>query len=356
MLLGCQCHIMKGVILQELKSGEQKIYNLAVSHPLQSWEWGEFRKKTGVKVVRFLAGARNRLAKGFQLTIHKIPPTPWSIGYLPKSHLPTTEVVEELTKIGQENHCLFIKLEPNVISSQSPHILISQHPNILISLRPLFTKYTFQIDLTKSEEELLGQMKEKTRYNVRLAQRYGVTVKEDNSPEAFKIYLKLMAETTKRQKFFAHDEQYHRLLWQTLHPAGIAHLLVAQLLMPDSRFPITLAAWILFTFNKVLYYPYGASSSEHREMMASNLMMWETMRFGKKIGCQTFDLWGCLGPNPDKGDPWYGFHRFKEGYGGKLVEFVGTYDLVLKPTLYKLYNLVDNLRWRILKLKKTIIP
>lgn len=335
-----------------LKPEEKENYNRVVSHPLQSWEWGEFRQKTGVKVVRFLAGARNKLTNGFQLTIHKIPYTPWSIGYLPKGHLPTEEVVEELIEIGQENNCIFIKIEPHVISSQSPNILISKYPNILPSPRPLFTKYTFQIDLTRSEEELMAQMKEKTRYNVRLAQRHGVTVGEDNSPKAFETYLKLTAETTQRQKFYAHDEKYHRLLWETLHPSGIAHLLVAQFPVPNSQFPIPLAAWILFIFNKVLYYPYGASSSLHREVMASNLMMWEAIKFGKKMGCQTFDLWGSLGPNPDKNDPWYGFHRFKEGYGGKLMEFVGTYDLVLKPNLYKLYNLTEILRWKFLRFRR----
>ena len=85
--------------------------------------------------------------------------------------------------------------------------------------------------------------------------------------------------------------------------------------------------------------------------MASNLMMWEAIRFGKKNGAKMFDMWGALGPNPNPKDPWYGFHRFKEGYGAKLTESIGTYDLVINPYLYPLYNLADRLRWVFLKLK-----
>jgi len=319
------------------------------NHPLQSFEWGEFRKKTGVKVVR---------NDSFQLTIHKIPHTPWNIGYLPKGPMPTKEMIKELEKIGKEERCIFIQLEPNIVNSshselgsESPSermLKQVQHDNLRTSFRPLFTKYTFQLDLTKNEEELLRNMHPKTRYNIRVAQKHGVEVIEDNSDKAFEEYLKLTNETTKRQGFYAHDENYHRLMWQTLkilNPDKLtAHLLLAKY---KNR---TLAAWILFVSGNTLYYPYGASSSEHRETMASNLMMWEVVRFGKKLGLKTFDMWGSLGPNPDKNDKWYGFHRFKEGYGGKLVEFVGSYDLVINPLLYELYKIVDKLRWLLLKI------
>lgn len=345
---------------------DKENYNRAVSHVLQSWEWGEFREKTGVKVIRpVIFSAKGNLINAYQLTLHPIPHTAYTVGYLPRGPQPDKEMLEVLEDVGKKEKTIFFKLEPNITRekfSDFPKILISQYPNLHPSPRPLFTKYTFQIDLRKSEEELMAQMKEKTRYNVRLAEKKGVTVKEDNSAEAFETYLRLTKETTQRQKFYAHDEKYHRLMWETLQPAGIAHLLIAS--YPKPYLPTEalakagainhtpLVAWILFTFNNVLYYPYGASSSEYREVMASNLMMWEAMKFGKKMGCQTFDLWGASGPNPDPKDPWYGFHRFKEGYGAKLIEFVGSYDFVLNWPLYQIYNLVDNLRWKFLRLKR----
>lgn len=340
------------MLIREVLESEKDSYNRVVNHPLQSWEWGEFRQKTGLKVIRLGLFEETKIISGYQLTLHPLPHTKYTVGYLPKGPLPNTSMLESLKKIGGQENCLFIKLEPNISPHPQTHQFLIENGCRLG--KPLFTKYTFTLDLTPSEEELLSQMKEKTRYNVRLAQKSGVTVREDNSPEAFETYLQLAKETTKRQKFYAHDEKYHRLMWQTLQPSGIAHLLIAKkqfnnLTIEQSN--NVLAAWILFLFHDTLYYPYGASSSEHRELMASNLMMWETIRWGKSHGAKVFDLWGALGPNPNPKDPWFGFHRFKEGYGPKLVEFIGTYDLVINPLLYPFYNLADHLRWKILKLK-----
>ncbi len=344
-----------------------KDFNKYANHPLQAFEWGEFRKKTGIKVVRGLPAGK--AGKDFQLTIHKIPHIPWTIGYLPKGNLPDEKLIEELKKIGKDNNCIFIQLEPNIrkdtkilsekdIKKKSPNILISQYPNIRPSFHPLFTKYTFVLNLTKSEDELLEAMHPKTRYNIKVAQKHGVKIIEDNSDKAFEAYLKLTSETSKRQKFYAHTQGYHKLMWQALKIQNskfriqnldknklTAHLLVAKYKKE------TLVAWILFTFKDTLYYPYGASSDKHREAMASNLMMWETIKFGKKLGLKKFDMWGALGPNPDPKDPWYGFHRFKQGYGGELVEFVGSYDLVINPPLYNLYKVADKIRWAILRFK-----
>lgn len=348
----------KFVIIREVIPPEEKDnYNRLVSHVLQSWEWGQFREKTGVKVIRPgifdtpQGPGRTKLIGAYQLTIHPVPHTSYTVGYMPKGPRPDEKMLEVLESIGEKENTIFFKLEPNITSDQK---LTTNDQRLIPSPRPLFTKYTFHIDLRESEEELMAQMKEKTRYNVRLAQKYGVEVHEDNSPEAFETYLRLMRETTRRQNFYAHTEGYHRLMWQTLQPSGIAHLLVA------SYQKEILATWILFSFNQVLYYPYGASTGKYREVMASNLMMWEAIKFGQKLDCQTFDLWGALGPSPDPLDPWYGFHRFKQGYGGKLVEFVGTYDFVLKPQVYKIYNIVDSTRWRLLKtlarLRRSIPP
>jgi len=328
------------MIIREIIPEEKEAFDKIVTHPLQSWAWGEFREKTGLEVIRIGQFNNKQILRAFQLTIHKIPKTKFTIGYLPKAMQFDKSILQTLRDIGKQKKCIFIKIEPNL--TQGEQFFLS---NGCVYGKPLFTKYTFQINLTKSKKELLSQMKSKTRYNVRLAKRKGVKVVEDNSLDAFNQYLELTFETTKRQGFYAHNKDYHRKMWQTLYPSGIAHLLKA---IWKNK---TLATWILFTFNNTLYYPYGASSSEHRDVMASNKIMWEAILFGKKMGCEIFDLWGSLGSNPDKNDPWYGFHRFKKGYGPRLVEFIGTFDLVLNKNLYKIYNIVDSLRWKLLKIK-----
>jgi lipid II:glycine glycyltransferase (peptidoglycan interpeptide bridge formation enzyme) len=315
-------------------------------HPLQATEWGNFREKTGVKVIR---------TDNLQLTIHPIPRTKYTIGYLPKGPMPTKQMLVELGKMGKNEKCIFIQLEPNVENADNLKTKLKSL-GLVSSAHPLFTNYTFVLDLTKSEEELLKNMHPKTRYNIRVAEKKGVKVTEDNSDKAFEEYLKLTKATTQRQAFYAHSENYHRLMWETLRSQKsevrsqndeklTAHLLKA------TYNNETLVTWILFVLDDTLYYPYGASSSEHREVMASNLMMWEAIKFGKKMGLKKFDMWGSLGPDPDAKDPWYGFHRFKQGYGGKLTEFVGSYDFVIDKKMYLAYKLLNKIRWAVLRLR-----
>ncbi len=313
-------------------------------HPLQSFAWGEFREKTGVKVIR---------ENGLQITIHQVPHSKLTIGYLPKGPIPGKDMLGELEKIGKENNCIFIQLEPNVENSENLKLKI-ENLGLISAAHPLFTKYTFVLDLTKTEEELLRNMHQKTRYNLRVAEKKGVKVTEDNSDSAFEDYLRLTRETTQRQNFYAHSEKYHRLMWETLRQAQGKPIDVNQLsahLLKATYNGKTLVTWILFVLGDTLYYPYGASSSIHREVMASNLMMWEAIRFGKKLGLKDFDMWGALGANPNPKDPWYGFNRFKEGYGPKLVEFIGSYDFVINKKMYLAYKLMNKVRWFILRAK-----
>ncbi|MDO8269680.1 MAG: peptidoglycan bridge formation glycyltransferase FemA/FemB family protein [Candidatus Levybacteria bacterium] len=336
----------------DITSERKDEYNAVVSHPLQSFEWGEFRKKTGVKVVRRGFVKNNKIIDGFTLTLHNVPKTNFTIGYLPKGNNPTNEIISELLKIGEENNCIFIQLEPNILNSQK---LIVKNSNLIKSFHPLFTKFTFVLDISKNEEELLKNFHSKTRYNIKVAQKHNVVVSEKNSDKDFKEYLKLTNETTTRQKFFAHTPTYHTKMWETLKNQNSknknqnslsAHLLTAEY---DGK---TLASWVLFVFHDTLYYPYGASASENRNVMASNLIMWEAIKFGKKMDLKYFDMWGALEKEADSKDPWYGFHKFKEGYGAVHTEFAGSLDLVIKPNIYKLYKVADKLRWLYLRLKK----
>ncbi len=317
--------------LRQIPVKDQKKYDKLVTHVIQSWEWGEFRKKLGLPLLRYGIYEKDELKNAFQLTLHRIPFFNSYVGYLPKGPLPDKEFAQALQKIGQENNCAFIKVEPNIRASEASKV----SPLFRRSPKPLFTKYNFVVDLTKSEDELLKQMHQKTRYNLRVAEKHGVTVERRTDDEAFEMYLKLYFDTTRRQGYHGHDENYHRKVWQELRDAKIAYLMIA---FYQGK-PLT--AWMLLHFNGVLYYPYGGSSVEHREVMSNNLVAWEAIKFGKELKCKSFDMWGALGPDADPKDPWMGFHRFKQGYGGELVEYLGTYDLVFNPLLYWSFTAID---------------
>lgn len=332
-------------MIKEISEIDKRNFDRVAKHPLQSWSWGEFRKKTGVELSRLAFGEKN-IEDTFQITWHRIPYTKFCIGYCPKSVVPNKEEVEVIKKEAEKKRAIFVKFEPNekINTETKKKIMELEKEFNWIKGKPLFTKFTFQLDISKSEDQLLKDMHQKTRYNLRLAEKKGVQIIEDNSETGFEDYWKLMEETTRRQGFFAHGKGYHHKMWQTMTESGMGHLFKA---IYEGK---TLTTWMVFILNDTIYYPYGASSNENREVMASNLMMWEVIRFGKKQGCRLFDMWGSLGPTPDLKDPWYGFHKFKQGYGAELVEFLGSFDLVVKPMLYKLYGLTDSLRWVGLKL------
>lgn len=320
--------------IRPITDKQKSQYNKLVAHVIQSWEWGEFRKEMGLPVLRYGIYEKGTLKITFQLTLHKIPFTSKVVGYLPKGPEPDKKLAEALKKIGKENNCAFIKIEPDIeIDNAQLKIDNSFH----VSLKPLFTKYNFILDLTKPEEELLKDMNQKTRYNIRVAQKHGVKVEQRTDEEAFKIYLKLYFETTKRQGYHGHNENYHRKAWEKLRANNMARLLIAFY----QNQPLT--AWMLLNFQDTLYYPYGGSSKIHPEVMANNLVAWEAIKLGKKLKLKTFDMWGALGPDANPKDPWFGFHRFKQGYGGELVEYIGTYDLVFDLPIYLMFTAIDKL-------------
>lgn len=300
-----------------------------MTHPLQTKEWAEFRKEWGNKIV---------FEKDNLIIFSKIPHTKFTIGTVMKGPDIARSDLAIIRKVAKENNTIFVKFEPNLLNDA---MLVSKYKKQgLIEGKRLFTPTTFWIDLTKSEEDLLKSFTSKTRYNIRLAQKHGVKIEINNSDKAFEKYLELTEETNKRQGFYSHTPKYHRLMWKYLK-GKVANLLVAKYKNE------IISTWILFSHDGFLYYPYGASTDKHKEVMANNLMMWEAIRFGKSLKLKTFDLWGR-----EEGK---GFTKFKEGYNPRVVEFLGSWDLVINKPLYYLYKFAEKIRWLILRIKSKII-
>lgn len=315
------------------------------THPMQSWSWGVAREKMGLRVVRTGEFDGDVLKASFQMTVHSVPYSPFFIGYLPRSSMPASQTLKFLEDYGKVHNVIYIKIEPNVMRNTG-YLPAGRQGRISDtklkpSSTPLFPAWTQTIDLTKSETDLLSRMKPKTRYNIKLAQKKGVTVKEMTTDEGFEIFIRLYFETCKRQHYAGHNYEYHQTLFTQLKNT-ISHVLIAYY----NDTPI--AAYHLFMFNDVLYYPYGGSSDQYREVMGANLLMWEAMRFGKSNNCRSFDLWGSLSPQYDSGNIWSGFTRFKEGFGTQFVEMMGSYDLVVNKFLYAPLILAQKVREKFL--------
>ncbi|MDR3303268.1 MAG: peptidoglycan bridge formation glycyltransferase FemA/FemB family protein [Treponema sp.] len=378
------------MLIRLLTPEERDRHDRVVDHPVQSWQWGEFKRQSGLDVERIGFFENDTLVRAIQVTFHRLPVL-GSVGYAPKSFLPDAEQLSALKRAAKQHRAIFTKLEPNVFAvaagavpqagaaesdggaghaapdtpqtgagmqdAGAGHAAADAFSPSLDALmlehdgrrgEPIYTKHDFHLDLRPDEDALFAALNSKTRYNVRLAIKKRVEIVEDSSEAGMETYIRLMLETTQRQKFYSHSPEFFRSMWRVIGRADNSMMRVFHARYADE----TLVAWIVFVFNGKLYYPYGASSDQHREVMASNLMMWRVIQYGKASGCTDFNMWGALGPVPDERDSFYGFHRFKQGYGSVLMENVGTYDLVYNKASYRLFGLLNNLRWRYLRLKR----
>jgi lipid II:glycine glycyltransferase (peptidoglycan interpeptide bridge formation enzyme) len=195
---------------------------------------------------------------------------------------------------------------------------------------------TVLIDLHPTEEEMLARMKPKTRYNVRLAEKKGVSLRIGTLEDLPALY-KMYAETSVRDGFVIRNEEYYLTVWKIFMSK-----VEGQMSNPSAIPLITevngeaVAAIFLFIFGKKAYYVYGMSRNAHREKMPTYLLQWEAMNIAKARGCEIYDLWGA--PEVfDESDSMWGVYRFKEGLGGEVVRTLGAYDFAPNKLLYKLY-------------------
>jgi lipid II:glycine glycyltransferase (peptidoglycan interpeptide bridge formation enzyme) len=310
--------------------------NSFANHPMQTQEWKAAREAMGVRVEKIIDNGHI-----FQFTVHPVPYTPYSVGYLPRTVMPSGPVLKELYEFGKKNNLIFVKLEPYIKYEDSFRPSDFKNVRLIKSSHPLFPEWTQTLDLTPPEEQLFKNLKPKTRYNVRLAEKKGVVVKEVSTDEGYAIFEKLYFETCKRQHYHGHTPQYHQSIWNALKGTQ-AHILIAYL------GEVPLAAYELLYFKNNLYYLYGGSTTAHKNVMAPNLLMWEAIKLGKKLGATTFDMWGSLPPGYSSTHSWAGFTRFKEGYATNFTHLSASFDLVINPLLYKIYNFVYKIREKLL--------
>jgi lipid II:glycine glycyltransferase (peptidoglycan interpeptide bridge formation enzyme) len=187
------------------------------------------------------------------------------------------------------------------------------------------------IDLRAEEDALLMRMKQKTRYNVRLAERRGVVVRFGTADDLDLLY-HLYAETARRDDFVIRPLDYYRRAWGDFMQAGLAQPIIAE------RGGKAIAHVIVFGFGRRAWYFYGASSDEGREHMPTYLLQWEAIRWARAQQMDAYDFWGAPDDFQSESDPLAGVFRFKEGFGGTVVRRVGAWDDPARPALYALYT------------------
>ncbi|HUE98773.1 MAG TPA: peptidoglycan bridge formation glycyltransferase FemA/FemB family protein [Anaerolineales bacterium] len=305
------------------------------AHLLQTGEWGELKSAFGWKPVRIVSGD-----VGVQILFRKLP-LGFTVGYVPKPAVSSQrsgfsqELWREIDSVCRQNRAILLKFEPDSWEDESLAPIIN-YPLPVTSLHNIQPPRTIIIDIKDSEEEILARMKQKTRYNIRLAEKKGVTVRAWDDIDSFH---RMMLLTGSRDGFGVHSLEYYQRAYDLLHPKQMGELLLAEY---EGK---SLAALFVAQNGNRAYYLYGASTNEERNRMPTYLLQWQAMKWAKAHGCEEYDLWGV--PDEDEAtleanfekrqDGLWGVYRFKRGFGGEIKRAAQAMDQVYNRLLYWVY-------------------
>jgi peptidoglycan pentaglycine glycine transferase (the first glycine) len=310
-------------------------------HLLQTSAWGAFKAEFGWNSSWLITGN----AVGAQVLFLKLP-LGYKVAYIPKGPIgykgadrsQLAAFWSELDILCQEERAVFVKVEPDLWENEPGEIMLpagyrpGEH-----AIQPL---RTLIVDIGVDEETILARMKQKTRYNIRLAGRKGVSVHPWDDVAGF---YRMMQATGERDNFGIHTQAYYQTVYELFHLRGECELLVAKYQ------GVALAALMVFAHGERAWYFYGASTGEHRNLMPTYLLQWEAIRWARTRGCRTYDMWGV--PDADletleaqfteRSDGLWGVYRFKRGFGGEIRRASDPWERVYNPMLYTLY------RWKV---------
>lgn len=364
------------MLKSRLLTAEEKDYfnNFLLSAPkghiLQSWEWGELKGKGEWQPYRLIVErekeqdpAKKEPVAAISILARRIPVLGKLIFYAPRGPVGDVHDAElmdflfaEVKKLAREKGAVFLKLDPDISMEDQKFAEYLQTRGFKAAgkgegFEGIQPKFVFRLDLAPDTETLFQNFHQKTRYNIRLASKKGVTVRENCGKEDLPAFYEILKETTERDKFLVRSYRYFEEMWDLLAPSGFLKLFMADY---ENR-PI--AGTLAFLFGDKAWYIYGASSNRDRRVMPNYLLQWTMIKWAKEKDCNLYDFRGVSG-NLAEDNPLYGLYRFKKGFNGIFTEFVGEYDLVFLPFYYRLWNTLEpvyqkNIR-RLIALKKVL--
>ena len=302
------------------------------AHILQTSAWGRLKSAFNWTPEYLQSGQ-----VGAQVLFRRLP-LGFSVAYVPKG--PVGEDWEslwpELDEACRRRRAIFLLVEPDASEPLSKERQLTMQ-QFGLQASPIQPRRTILVDISGDEEQVLERMKQKTRYNIHLAQRKGVVVNQVDDPEKFYALMKV---TGARDGFEVHSPEYYRRAFDVFSPSGHCALLIAEFAGRP------LAGLMVFSLGRRAWYFYGASNDEERNRMPAYLLQWEAMRWARQHGCCEYDLWGVPDEEEavletqftNRSDGLWGVYRFKRGFGGRLDRSAGAWRKVYNQPLYRLYQ------------------
>ncbi len=310
------------------------------AHILQSGPWGELKSAFGWKPVRLIVDGC-----GAQLLFRRLLGG-LSIGYVPKGPIGSSPVLfTEMDRVCKEEKAVFLKVEPDLWETSTSTFTFPQSG--WSKTKPFQPQRTVVVSLGGTQEQLLDRMKQKTRYNIRLAEKKDVKVQISEDVATFHQMSEI---TAKRDGFGVHSGAYYQKVLDLFRENGQAALLMAYY----QETP--LAGLIVMKQGERACYMYGASANTERNRMPTYLIQFEAMKWAQSKGCTQYDLWGIPDVEEEKleeeftnrqsHEGLWGVYRFKRGFGGEVMRSVGAWDKVYSPVFYFLYQMAMRFRGR----------
>lgn len=333
-----------------LDEGDKEYFNqFLASHPkghvLQTWEWGDIKSRTGWKPWRLVLEQDEKIIAGISILERRLPVIGVPIFYASRGPVLDWQnpklfdvLLSEVKKLAKQRGAIFLKIDPDIPSSETGLLeyLVSRgfrSAETGKGFEGVQPKYVFRLNISPDEETLLAQMQQKTRYNIRLAQKKGVVIRKGTREDLPEFY-RVLKETTERDRFLVRAYSYFEDMYDTLVPAGLAELFIAEY---EGQI---IAGTLAFVIGSKAWYIYGASSNSHRSVMPNYLIQWEMIRWAKSLGCTLYDFRGVPG-HLTEDNPLYGLYRFKKGFNGEYTEFIGEFDLIYRPVIYFMWRYLE---------------
>lgn len=331
------------------------VRNHSFGHFLESFEWSEVVEADGEKVRRIAIMDKGKIIAGALIIKYELPFNR-SYLYIPRGPVLGWDkiknsdkinqdqeslmmILDEVKKFGQNENSIFLRIDPE-IEAKDNHFEFWKQIGFTKSPKEIQPKMTVVLDLLQPHEQILKNMKSKTRYNIHLAERKGVKIKISTNISGIDTFYDLMLKTSRRDNFYPHTKKHYQDLIKILGLKNIAKIFLAEYKKK------IIAATIVSFFGQKAIYLHGASDNEYRNLMSTYLLQWQAISEAKKAGCKLYDFGGVV-PESENKHAWAGISRFKRGFGGREQEFIGAWDIPYLTSQYKLFSFTSNIRRKI---------